>query len=437
MYLKERKHTTEVKEDEHALVAGWVREIRDFGKLKFVILADREGELQITAKKGEVQEEVLKVIDELGKEWVIAVEGRIRKNEKASRGIEMVPEKIKVLAKSESVLPLEVRAKARAELPTRLDNRFLDLRKQEVMSIFKIRSEISNAIREFFHANGFIEIHTPKIVASATESGANVFPILYFEREAFLAQSPQFYKQAAMAAGFEKVFEIAPVFRAEKHHTIRHLTEYTSVDAEISFIDSYEDVMDVVEKLVVHIFKAVKENCQKELEILGVEITIPKTPFPRITMREAYKLLEEAGKEVEYGEDLDTEGEKLFGKIVKEKFGNEFVFLTEFPWKVRPFYTYRKEDEPEWTCSFDLLYKGMEIVTGGQREHRYEVLLQQCKEKGINPDVIEFYLKMFKYGVPPHGGFGMGLDRVVMLMLNLSNIREAALFPRDPERLEP
>ncbi len=437
MYLKERKHTTEVKEGEHALVAGWVREIRDFGKLKFVVFADREGELQITAKKGEVQEEVLKVIDELGKEWVIAVEGNVRKNEKAPRGIEIVPEKIKVLAKSESILPLEVRAKAKAELPTRLDNRFLDLRKQEVMSVFKIRSEISNAIREFFHANGFIEIHTPKIVASATESGANVFPILYFEKEAFLAQSPQFYKQAAMAAGFEKVFEIAPVFRAEKHHTIRHLTEYTSVDAEISFIDSYEDVMDVVEKLVVYIFKAVKENCQKELEILGVEITIPKTPFPRITMREAYKLLEEAGKEVEYGEDLDTEGEKLFGEIVKEKFGNEFVFLTEFPWKVRPFYTYRKEDEPEWTCSFDLLYKGMEIVTGGRREHRYEVLLQQCKEKGINPDAIEFYLKMFKYGVPPHGGFGMGLDRVVMLMLNLSNIREAALFPRDPERLEP
>ncbi len=437
MYLKERKHTTEVKEGGHVLVAGWVREIRDFGKLKFVVFADREGELQITAKKGEVQEEVLKVIDELGKEWVIAVEGNVRKNEKAPRGIEMVPEKIRVLAKSESVLPLEVRAKAKAELPTRLDNRFLDLRKQEVMSIFKIRSEISNAIRGFFHANGFIEIHTPKIVASATESGANVFPILYFEREAFLAQSPQFYKQAAMAAGFEKVFEIAPVFRAEKHHTIRHLTEYTSVDAEISFIDSYEDVMDVVEKLVVHIFKAIKENCQKELEILGVEITIPKTPFPRITMREAYKLLEEAGKEVEYGEDLDTEGEKLFGEIVKERFRNELVFLTEFPWKVRPFYTYRKEDEPEWTCSFDLLYKGMEIVTGGQREHRYEVLLQQCKEKGINPDAIEFYLKMFKYGIPPHGGFGMGLDRVVMLMLNLSNIREAALFPRDPERLEP
>lgn len=434
--LGERIPTSEVKTG-MVVVAGWVREIRDFGRLKFVILADREGEVQITAKAGEVESEILETIDKLGKEYVIAVKGKVRENEKAPGGREIVPEQIEILNKSEHVLPLEIRSKAKAELPTRLDNRFLDLRKPEVLAIFKIRSEASNAIREFFYQNGFIEVHTPKIVASATESGANVFPILYFEKEAFLAQSPQFYKQACMVAGFEKVFEIAPAFRAEKHHTVRHLTEYTSVDAEISFIRDHEDVMSVVENLVKYVFEKVSRICEKELKLLNVELSVPELPIKRITMREAYKLLEKEGYIVEYGDELDTEGEKLFGKIVKEKFGTDFVFLTEFPWKVRPFYTYRKENEPEWTKSFDLIYKGIEIVTGGQREHRYETLLAQCKEKGITPEAIEFYLKMFKYGAPPHGGFGLGLDRLIMLMLNLNNIREATLFPRDPERLEP
>jgi aspartyl-tRNA synthetase len=195
--------------------------------------------------------------------------------------------------------------------------------------------------------------------------------------------------------------------------------------------------METIENLIVYALKRVNETCGKYLEILGKTIEIPKTPFPRITMREAYKLLEEKGVHVEYGDELDTESERIFGKIVKEKFGSDFVFLTEFPWAARPFYTYRKPDEPEWTCSFDLIYKGIEIVTGGQREHRYEKLLEQCKEKGITPERIDFYLKMFKYGVPPHGGAGLGLDRFVMLLLDLPNVREATMFPRDPERLEP
>ena len=434
--LGKRIPTSEVKTG-IVVVAGWVREIRDFGRLKFILLADREGEIQITAKAGEVENGIMETMDKLGKEYVIAVKGKVRENKKAPGGREIVPEKIEILNESERVLPLEVRSKAKAELPTRLDNRFLDLRKPEVLAIFKIRSEAANAIREFFYKNSFIEVHTPKIVASATESGANVFPILYFEKEAFLAQSPQFYKQACMVAGFERVFEIAPAFRAEKHHTVRHLTEYTSVDAEISFIKDHEDVMRVVENLIKHVFERVSERCEKELKVLNLDISAPKLPIKRITMLEAYKLLEKEGYSVEHGDELDTEGEKLFGKIVKEKFGTEFVFLTEFPWKVRPFYTYRKEKEPEWTKSFDLVYKGVEIVTGGQREHRYNVLLSQCKEKGINPEAIDFYLKMFRYGAPPHGGFGLGLDRLVMLMLNLSNVREATLFPRDPERLEP
>lgn len=434
--LKERIPVSKVKKG-IVVVAGWVRELRDFGRLKFLILADRSGEIQITAKTGEVESEILETIEKIGKEYVIAVRGKVRENEKAPNGKEIVPERIEILSTSESVLPLEVRAKAKAELSTRLDNRFLDLRKKENLAIFKIRAQASNAIREFFYKNGFMEVHTPKIVASATESGANVFPILYFEKEAFLAQSPQFYKQACMVAGFEKVFEIAPAFRAEKHHTIRHLTEYTSVDAEISFIESHEDVMKVVESLVKYVFEKVSEKCEKELALLNVKLSIPELPIKRITMREAYKLLEKEGYSIEYGDELDTEGEKLFGKIVKEKFRSDFVFLTEFPWKVRPFYTYRKEDEPEWTKSFDLIYKGIEIVTGGQREHRYEKLLANCKEKGVNPEAIEFYLKMFKYGAPPHGGFGLGLDRLIMLMLDLKNVREATLFPRDPERLEP
>ena len=418
------------------IVMGWVRALRGGGKLKFIQMSDRKGYIQVTAKAGEIDPELMKIIDELGREYVIAVKGTVKANEQAPNGIEIIPQDIRILNTSEAPLPLEVvTKKTPAELPTRLDARFLDLRKPEIAAIFHIKDLVSKASRKFLEDWGFKEIHTPKIVAQATESGANVFKISYFGKEAYLAQSPQFYKQAMMAAAFEKVYEIAPAFRAEKHHTIRHVTEYTSLDFEISFVDNLEDIMKVIENMIVFIYEYVKKHGEKDLKVLGKKIEVPKTPFPRITMREAYELLKETGVKTKYGEDLGTEAEKALGEIIQGKFKHDFVFLTEFPYAKRPFYHIKKDTD--WTESFDLLCKGVEITTGSLREHNYQTLLKQVKEKKVDPNKIAFYLDMFKFGIPPHGGTGTGVDRVVMQMLDLKNIREAILFPREPDRLSP
>ncbi|MBR9682747.1 MAG: aspartate--tRNA(Asn) ligase [Candidatus Aenigmarchaeota archaeon] len=425
-------------DNDTVILMGWVRAIRGGGKLKFIQLADKNGYIQITAKTDDITPELMEKINELNREYVIGVKGTVKRNEQAPGGIEIVPQTIKILNTSEAQLPMEViQKKTPAELPTRLNTRFMDLRRPEIAAIFKIRDHVTTAIRLFLESHDFIEINTPKLVAQATESGANVFKVTYFDQEAYLAQSPQFYKQTMMAASFDRVYEISPVFRAEKHHTIRHVTEYTSLDFEMSFIRNSEDVATMIEKLMVYIWHYVKTNAKEELKLLDKEINVPKTPFPRISMREAYQLLKEADVPYKEGDDLDTNGEKELGRLIREKFAHEFVFLTEFPWSVRPFYTMKKEDEPEWTASFDMLCNGLEIVTGGQREHRHEILVKQAEEKKIDPKTLSFYMNMFKFGVPPHGGSGIGVDRIVMQMLDLGNIREAVLFPREPDRLTP
>jgi aspartyl-tRNA synthetase (EC 6.1.1.12) len=285
-----------------------------------------------------------------------------------------------------------------------------------------------------------VEIFTPKIVGAGTEGGAEVFPVIYFGKPAFLAQSPQFYKQFSVIAGLERVFEIGPVFRAEPHHTTRHLTEYHSMDIEVGFIQSYYDVISFVEGFVRHLAEAMRkeELPQRVLQEYNVEPLEIPGEVPKIPIRKAYEILDsEFKKHIPYGEDLDSEGEKLLGQYVKERFKSDLVFVTEYPWKVRPFYTMRKEDEPEWTYSFDGLMRGLEVVTGGQREHRYERLVENVKDKGMNPKNFEFYLNFFKHGAPPHGGAGLGLERITMQSLKLENIREARLLPRDPETLLP
>ncbi len=432
------KEITPDMDNDTIIVMGWVRAIRGSGKLKFIQLADRDGNIQIIAKADSVDPELMKIIEELNREYVIGVKGTVKRNEQAPGGIEIIPQNIKILNTSEAELPMEViTKKTPAELPTRLNTRFMDLRRPEISAIFKIRDHVTTAVRLFLEDHDFIEVNTPKLVAQATESGADVFKVTYFNTEAYLAQSPQFYKQTMMAAAFDRVYEISPVFRAEKHHTIRHVTEYTSLDFEMSFIKNYEDVAEMTEKLMVFIWSYVKQNAKEELAILEKEIDVPKTPFPRISMRETYQLLKEADVPYTQGDDLDTNGEKELGRLIREKYNHSFVFLTEFPWSVRPFYTMKKEDEPEWTASFDMLCSGLEIVTGGEREHRYEILVKQAEEKEINHKTLSFYMNMFKYGVPPHGGAGIGVDRIVMQMLDLGNIREAVLFPREPERLIP
>ena len=412
-------------------VSGWVHEIRDLGKLKFLILRDREGFIQVTAKEGITRSDVLSDIDQLSKESIVEIDGRVKRNEKAPNGVEINPDRIALISRSDSPLPLDVTQKVSSDLDTRLNNRFMDIRKPEISAIFKLRGKILGAGREFLKENGFIEIHTPKIIASASEGGTELFPISYFDREAFLAQSPQLYKQMMMATGLDRVYEITTYFRAEEHDTRRHLNEVTAIDTEMAFIKDEEDVINVLEKLVLTMIKE-GSRC-KELDVLKKEIAVPRK-IERIEYDDALKLLEEHGKKLPWGEDLDTESEKLLGRVMREEFGSDLYFVIHFPLSIKPFYTMPRGER--YSRSFDLGYKGVEIASGGQRIHDPKLLLERLKHFNLNPDNFEFYLNAFRYGMPPHGGFGLGIDRVMMQLLDLP-IREVVLFPRDRHRLTP
>ncbi|MBN2014775.1 MAG: aspartate--tRNA(Asn) ligase [Candidatus Altiarchaeota archaeon] len=415
------------------VLAGWVHEIRDMGKLKFLVLRDREGFIQVTAKKGDTCEEVLSAIDQLSKESVIKVEGLIVKNEKAPRGVELKPDSIELISKADSPLPLDVTQKVDADMDTRLNNRFMDLRKPEVAAIFTLRGEVVNAGRGFLREKGFVEINTPKIIASASEGGTELFPISYFDREAFLAQSPQLYKQMMMSTGLDRVCELTTYFRAEEHDTRRHLNEVTAFDCEMAFIEDEEDVMELLEGLVMSMVKKASES-DAELERLGKKINVPGK-IEGITYDKALKLLKENGKNIPWGEDLDTESEKLLGEVMEREYGKQLYFITHFPLESKPFYTMPCEDR-KYSRSFDLGYKGVEVASGSQRIHDPKLLEDRIKHAGLNPENFGFYLQAFKYGMPPHGGFGLGLDRVMMQLLDLP-IREVVLFPRDRHRLTP
>ncbi|BAN90846.1 aspartate--tRNA(Asn) ligase [Aeropyrum camini] len=419
-------------------VCGWAHRIRDLGRLKFVLVRDRSGVIQATVKRGESPEEALRAAEDLKLESVVCIEGELRRAP-TREGVEVKVERLEVLNSPVEPLPLEVEGSEKASLPTRLRYRWLDLRNPMVSAIFELEAMVAKVFRDYYWSQGFVEIFTPKIVAAGTESGAEVFPVVYFDKTAFLAQSPQFYKQFAVIAGLERVFEIGPVFRAEPHHTSRHLNEYHSLDIEVGFIEGYNDVMNYVEGFMRAIARMLEEEGRRILELYKVEPPrIPASGIPRIPLRKAYEILEERfGKKVEHGEDLDSEGERLMGAYASEELDSDFIFIVEYPWKVRPFYTMRKEDEPDWTYSFDLLYRGLEIVTGGQREHRYHRLLDNLNDKGLDAESFQFYLDFFKHGAPPHGGAGMGLERIVMQTLRLENIREARMLPRDTERITP
>lgn len=414
------------------VLCGWVHEIRDLGKLKFLVLRDREGFIQITARKEVCKKNVLDAINEISKESVIEVRGKVKESHQAPRGIEIIPDMIKIISKSHSPLPLDVTEKVDADLDTRLNNRFMDLRKREVAAIFKLRSKTLVAAREFLEKKNFIEIHTPKIIASSSEGGTDLFPISYFDREAYLAQSPQLYKQMMMATGLDKVYEVTYYFRAEEHDTRRHLNEVTAIDVEMGFIKDEGDIMEILEGLVLAMIKAAA-NSTEELKILKKEIVVPRN-VKRISYEKALEILKEHGKSIPYGEDLGTEGEKLLGEIMKNEFDSDLYFIKNYPLKIKPFYTMPSNDE--YSRSFDLGYKGVEIASGGQRIHEYELLVERLKYFKLNPENFQFYLNAFRYGMPPHGGFGLGIDRLMMQLLDLG-IREVVLFPRDRHRLTP
>ncbi|MBU3905369.1 MAG: aspartate--tRNA(Asn) ligase [Nanoarchaeota archaeon] len=418
------------------IVMGWARAIRGVGNIKFIQLADREGYVQILAKKGDVSDELLEKVSSLNREDVIAVKGKVKENKEAPNGFEIIPTEIRILNTAEPI-PIDFSGKIETGMSKRIDYRYLDTRNPKRLLTFKILSTVEMAMKIYCFENGFMEINTPKLMSAASESGAELFNVDYFGKIAHLAQSPQLYKQMAMAAGFEKVFEQGPVFRANPSHTSKHDTEYTSFDVEIAYISSVEDVMKFEEDWLVYVITKVKESHGKDIkEHFGFEIEIPTRPFPRITMEEAHNAIGNLEVADDFGE-LDTEGEKKLGDYVKEKFNHDFVFLTEFPFSARPFYHMKKEDNKKLTNSFDLIYKGMEITTGAQREHRYDILLEQLKEKKLHPKDLKFYLDMFRYGCPPHGGFALSPTRVVMQLLNISNIRDVTFLPRDTERLTP
>jgi aspartyl-tRNA synthetase len=414
------------------LLAGWAHEIRDLGGICFLVLRDRTGLAQVTLVKKMVDKEMFAEVRSISRESVVQVRGDIKSEPKAPRGFEILPKEIKILSAAKVPLPLDPTEKVECELDTRLDSRFMDIRRLSVSAVFAIESSVLHAIRDFFYGQGIIEVFTPKIVAAATEGGTDLFPISYFEKEAFLNQSPQLYKQMLMAAGMDRVFEIGPIFRAEEHDTRRHLNEAISIDIEISFGDE-NDVMSILEGAIVSAYRHVKENCQRELEVLGLDLEVPKIPFKKITYTDALEMARNSRSiPMQWGDDIDTETEKFLGETIGEHY-----FLTEWPSIIKPYYTLPYEDRPDICRGFDLMHPRMELASGAQRVHDYQMLSNRIKDKGLAPENFEFYLNAFMYGMPPHSGWGLGLSRLVMTMLDLENIRDAVIFPRDRRRLVP
>jgi nondiscriminating aspartyl-tRNA synthetase len=414
------------------ILTGFAHEMRDLGGIAFLVLRDRKGLAQVTLVKKLLGKEAFKSARSISRESVVLVRGNVKAEPKAPRGYEILPTEIQVLNAAQVPLPLDPTEKVECELDTRLDARFMDIRRPCVLAAFEIESAVLQYLRSFFSQKGLTEVFTPKIVAAATEGGTDLFPISYFEKEAFLNQSPQLFKQMLMGAGMDRVFEIGPIFRAEEHDTRRHLNEAISIDIEVSFVDD-KDVMEILEEAVAGCYRHVAENCRYQLEVLGLDLQVPKLPFKRITYSEALDLAaKKAGVKMQWGDDLDTETERFLGETIGEHY-----FLTDWPSSIKPYYTLPYEDKPEVCRGFDLMHPTMELASGAQRVHDYNQLVERIKEKGLDPDGFEFYLKAFRYGMPPHAGWGLGLSRLVMTMLKLENIRDAVLFPRDRRRLVP
>ena len=426
-------YSVEVKPEldgKKVIVFGWVQDIRDLGGIRFLILQDREGTVQITIPRGKVGKQVMEKAEAIQRQYSIGVKGVVKRTEITPRKVEIVPKEIRVFGVAEHPLPLDVTGRTPAKIDVRLDARALDLCQQENRAVFKIQHATLRAIRDFLSEKGFIEVHTPRIIATATEGGAALFPVKYFENEAFLAQSPQLYKEE-LVLGFEKVFEIGPFFRAEESHTRRHLSEFISVDIEQAFATA-EDVMQVLEQLLHHVCKTVKENCKRELEILKYDFEVPTLPFKRFTYDEILAELQNEGVEAPWGEDIPTPALRTLGKLHPY-----FYFITEWPTTTRAFYIKPKEENPKLTEGFDLMWQWIELASGGTRVPTKEMLIKRLEECGLNPESFRHHLKAFEYGMPPHAGWAIGLERLTMVLTGKKNIREVVLFPRDRFRLTP
>ena len=416
-------------------VGGWVQDVRNLGGISFITMRDRDGTYQVTMPKKKIDPELFSMLTGLSRETVVRIEGEVKESNQTATGWEIIPSAAEVISAAAVPLPLGVVDKVNVEMDTRLNHRFMDLRKPEVRAIFELKSIMVELIEEAVRSNGFRQVYTPKIGAAGAEGGAELFRVQYFDRPAYLAQSPQLYKQILMSTGLDRVFEIGPAFRAEQSNTNRHVTEFISFDGEMSWIENEEEVMAMIEEVIDHVLRGLKERGAKQLEVLGKEINVPARPYPILTYSECLSIVQEAGLPLKEGDDLGTEGEKIVGERMAEK-GCDLYFIAEYPEEAKPFYIMEKDGTP-YSFSFDLDYKGQEICSGGQREHRYDVLVARMQKKGLDPEDFEFYLEAFRYGMPPHGGWGIGMERLLVKALDLPNIREAILFPRDPARLTP
>lgn len=426
--------------DEEVVVSGFVDEIRNLKWVQFVVLRDETGKVQITIEKSEeANKELVEIVDNLTVESTLKVTGKVMDSPKVKlNGMEVIPSKIEVTSVNQGELPFNYKDISTVNLDTRLDYRYIDLRSEKNILMFQIQSTLVRYMREYLYINGFTEIHSPKLLGAASESGSEVFEVKYFDKKAYLAQSPQFYKQMALAAGFGKVFEVAPCFRAENSNTSRHATEFTSFDLEMAYINDFNDVMDLEAEMLAYAFEKTNEVYGEKIkEVFETELIVPKTPFPKMRLADIYQELEERyGYKIDDSEknDLTTEAERLCYKLSMDKFNSEFLFVIDFPAEKRAFYHMR--DENGILQGYDLIWRGVEITTGAQREHRYEHICKNAKEKGLNEDV-KFYLDFFKHGCPPHGGFAIGVDRLTMLLLGIPSVKETQFLFRGPNRLNP
>ncbi len=441
----QRTYICDARDGQQTRIQGFVENLRNSKYMAFLVIKDITGVMQVTVEK-EKAPHLVEIIDKLTLDSVVSITGNVVANEYVKlNGIEMIPDEIVIESLADALpinrkeIPATKKKKAveRSSIDQRIDYRWIDLRTEENQMLFKVQTCLVGAMREFLLEKRFVEIHTPKLIGAASESGADVFEVKYFDRNAYLAQSPQFYKQMAMASGLERIFEVGPVFRAEKSYTSKHTTEFTGFDLEFSYIDSFYDVMKMEEELLTYALSKVSEKYGSDIErLFGIPLVVPTKPFPIVTLAELYKGLEEDfGYTVDESEkgDLTTEAEKLSFEWVKKHYNHEFLFVTDYSAEKRAFYHMR--DEKGIPQGYDLIWRGVEITTGAQREHRYDVLKAQAEEKGLAEDV-KFYLDFFRYGCPPHGGFGLGVDRLTMLLLGMG-IKEVMFLFRGPNRLTP
>lgn len=416
---------------------GWVHDVRVLGGISFVLLRNSKGIVQVAAPKTAVKPELFELISSLHQEDVVSVRGKIKESRAARQGFEVVPSAVEVLSKAASPLPLDPRGVTPASLDTRLEWRSLELRRPETSAIFKVENALVQGFERYLQENSFIRAFTPSLIGGVSEGGSEVFKVDFYGKEAYLRQDPQLHRQLTIAGGFDRIYDLGTNWRAELSHTPRHISEHRTIAPELAFIEDERDTMRVEQEMIVSGVKEVVDTCADELGLLKKDVSPPKLPFPELDFPDIYRTLDKLGRNLPRNQDIDDPSLRVLAEHVTKETGSEFFFLNRFPSSVKPFYVMRVDDEPEYARSVDLVYRGIELSSGGQREHRHDKIISQIKEKGYGLQGLEWFTEPFRFGVPTHGGFSFGLERFTAYLLGIENIKEAALFPRDPERLQP